>query len=54
MLLNFSVDVLRRAQIEVTVAGVNLKNPGYAECSRGVKLVPDLDFQNLSSRTVCH
>lgn len=35
-----TVDVLRRAQVEVDVAG--LEGPGVVRCSRGVKLEPDL------------
>lgn len=34
------VDVLRRASIEVLLAGVD--GPGVVECSRGVRLQPDL------------
>ncbi|KAG9306198.1 hypothetical protein G9A89_016102 [Geosiphon pyriformis] len=44
-----SIDVLRRASIEVTVAGVALKNGQYAECSRGVKIVPDVLFEHVLS-----
>ncbi|ORZ23933.1 class I glutamine amidotransferase-like protein [Absidia repens] len=35
------VDVLRRANVKVQVVGVELGHVGYAECSRGVKIVPD-------------
>ncbi|HEU4408075.1 MAG TPA: DJ-1 family glyoxalase III [Polyangiaceae bacterium] len=35
-----TVDVLRRAKVEVLVAG--LEGPGPVTCSRGVRLVPDL------------
>lgn len=34
-----SVDVLRRAKIQVTLAGLNSSEP--VECSRSVKIVPD-------------
>lgn len=34
-----TVDVLRRAEIEVVVAGVD--GPGAVVCSRGVRLIPD-------------
>jgi len=37
-----AVDVLRRAQIAVTVAGVALENKTFAVCSRGVKIIPDV------------
>jgi len=37
-----SIDVLRRAQIAVTVAGVALENKTFAVCSRGVKIIPDV------------
>ncbi|KAI8344312.1 class I glutamine amidotransferase-like protein [Chlamydoabsidia padenii] len=40
------VDVLRRANIEVTVAGIDL-NGGHAVCSRGLKVVPDIPFENI-------
>ncbi|CAG8745991.1 8301_t:CDS:2, partial [Ambispora leptoticha] len=42
-----SIDVLRRASIEVTVAGVALKEQKFATCSRGVKIIPDISFDNL-------
>ena len=41
-----TVDVLRRAKVEVLVAGVKLKNATFAECSRGVKIVPDVEFEH--------
>ncbi|CAJ0853078.1 10428_t:CDS:2 [Entrophospora sp. SA101] len=44
-----TVDVLRRAQIEVDVVGVKLKNSNFAKCSRDVKLVPDKDFAKLTN-----
>ena len=34
--------MLRRAQIDVTVAGISLQNGNYAKCSRGVMIVPDI------------
>ena len=33
---------MRRAQIDVTVAGISLQNGNYAKCSRGVMIVPDI------------
>jgi len=39
-----SIDVLRRAQITVTVAGVALENKTFAVCSRGVKIIPDVTW----------
>ncbi|CAN96376.1 hypothetical protein sce6209 [Sorangium cellulosum So ce56] len=36
------VDVLRRAEVEVVLAG--LDGPGPVRCSRGVRLVPDADL----------
>lgn len=36
------VDVLRRAEVEVVLAG--LDGPGPVRCSRGVRLVPDVDL----------
>jgi len=42
-----SVDVLRRAEISVTSAGVGLKNGTYAECSRGVKILPDVEAEHI-------
>ncbi|ORZ03065.1 class I glutamine amidotransferase-like protein [Syncephalastrum racemosum] len=50
MEFTIAVDVLRRAQVEVLVAGVALKEPTVAHCSRGVKIVPDVEFahQNMS------
>ncbi|KAG2180665.1 hypothetical protein INT44_003672 [Umbelopsis vinacea] len=41
------VDVLRRAEITVTTAGVGLKNGTYAECSRGVKILPDVEAEHI-------
>ncbi|CAB5396319.1 unnamed protein product [Rhizophagus irregularis] len=43
-----SVSVLRRAQIDVTVAGITLQNENYAKCNRGVKIVPDPISINIS------
>jgi len=52
-LLLLSVDILRRARLDVTVAGVALKNPGaFAECSRGVNIVPDTAYENLGTPLV--
>ncbi|RGB32501.1 class I glutamine amidotransferase-like protein [Rhizophagus diaphanus] len=44
-----SVSVLRRAQIDVTVAGITLQNENYAKCNRGVKIVPDQSLSNISN-----
>uniref|UniRef100_A0A1D1ZAV9 Protein DJ-1 n=1 Tax=Anthurium amnicola TaxID=1678845 RepID=A0A1D1ZAV9_9ARAE len=44
-----SVDVLRRAQIDVTVAGVALQNGNYAKCSRNVMIMPDQLLSNISN-----
>ncbi|CAG8534801.1 4933_t:CDS:2 [Ambispora gerdemannii] len=44
---SYELDVLRRASIEVTVAGVALKEQTFATCSRGVKIIPDVPFENL-------
>ncbi|KAI9269320.1 class I glutamine amidotransferase-like protein [Phascolomyces articulosus] len=46
MEFTIAVDVLRRAKVEVTVVGVKLKNSTVAECSRGVKIVPDVELQH--------
>jgi hypothetical protein len=43
----FKVSVLRRAQIDVTVAGITLQNENYAKCNRGVKIVPDQSLSNI-------
>ncbi|RHZ75325.1 hypothetical protein Glove_216g198 [Diversispora epigaea] len=43
-----SADVLRRGQIEVCVAGVSLEDKQYATCSRGVKIVPDIQPSDFS------
>ncbi|KAL1926898.1 hypothetical protein VTP01DRAFT_5228 [Rhizomucor pusillus] len=50
MEFTISVDILRRAKVDVTIAGVRLKNHTFAECSRNVKIVPDVEFehQNIS------
>ncbi|KAI8391358.1 class I glutamine amidotransferase-like protein [Radiomyces spectabilis] len=42
MEFTITVDVLRRAQLDVTVVGVQLAHGTYAECSRKVKIVPDV------------
>jgi protein DJ-1 len=42
-----SVDVLRRAGVEVTVAG--LDGPGEVSCSRGVRLLPDVALETVSA-----
>jgi protein DJ-1 len=50
-----SIDVLRRAQIDVTVAGISLKNGNYAKCSRGVMILQDkslLDITNFDAYDV--
>lgn len=39
-----SVDVLRRANIQVTLAG--LESAEVVECSRGVKILPDCSLDN--------
>ena len=39
-----SVDVMRRAKIEVTLAGLESSDP--VECSRGVKLIPDTSLDD--------
>ncbi|KAI7903541.1 class I glutamine amidotransferase-like protein [Cokeromyces recurvatus] len=44
MEFTISVDVLRRAKVEVTVVGVQLSND-FAVCSRGVKIIPDVKFE---------
>jgi 4-methyl-5(b-hydroxyethyl)-thiazole monophosphate biosynthesis len=41
------IDVLRRAQFEVTVAGLR---PGEVTASRGVRLVPDVSWDELDDR----
>ncbi|XP_014278073.1 protein dj-1beta [Halyomorpha halys] len=43
MEFTISVDVLRRAGVKVTVAGVNCDGP--ATCSRGVVIQPDMSLQ---------
>ncbi|CAI2166237.1 18326_t:CDS:2 [Funneliformis geosporum] len=47
-----TIDVLRRAQIDVTVAGIALQNENYAKCSRGVMIVPDQSFSNISKEVL--
>jgi protein DJ-1 len=44
-LIFYIADVLRRAKIEVTVVGVDIANQ-VAVCSRGVKIAPDVKFQD--------
>lgn len=39
------MDVLRRAGVEVTVAGVQLKNSIFAQGSRKINIVPDVVFE---------
>ncbi|RUS24953.1 class I glutamine amidotransferase-like protein, partial [Jimgerdemannia flammicorona] len=43
------VDVLRRAQLSVVIAGISLKELEYAVCSRGVKIIPDILLDNESA-----
>jgi protein DJ-1 len=40
-----TVDVLRRAEIEVVLAGVD--GPGAVRCSRGLSIVPDVALQDV-------
>ncbi|CAG8552887.1 5892_t:CDS:2 [Dentiscutata heterogama] len=47
-----TIDVLRRAQLDVTVAGFSLENAKYAKCSRGVMIVPDIAFSSISDFNV--
>ncbi|CAG8533331.1 3492_t:CDS:2 [Acaulospora colombiana] len=42
-----SIDILRRAQIEVLVAGVEVDE--FATCNRGVNIKPDLIIKDFSS-----
>ena len=42
-----SVDVLRRAKIDVTLAGLDGNEP--VECSRSVKIVPDVSLTGRGS-----
>lgn len=44
-------DVLRRAKVEVTVLGVGIKNE-VAVCSRGVKIAPDVKFEETNIKAV--
>ncbi|CEP10386.1 hypothetical protein [Parasitella parasitica] len=49
MEFTITVDVLRRAKVDVTVVGVNIAKE-FALCSRGVKITPDEKFsESLSS-----
>ncbi|KAJ3055763.1 Protein deglycase DJ-1zDJ-1 [Rhizophlyctis rosea] len=43
-----TIDILRRAEIEVTVAGLN--GPQPVTCSRNVKLVPDKSLADVKGR----
>ncbi|KAI9142108.1 DJ-1-like protein [Paraphysoderma sedebokerense] len=43
------IDVLRRAHVDVTVAG--LKGSHSVTCSRKVKLVPDVGFNDIQDKT---
>ena len=43
-----SVDVLRRAKIDVTLAGLDGNEP--VECSRSVKIVPDVSLDEAVDR----
>ncbi|ORX55213.1 DJ-1 protein [Hesseltinella vesiculosa] len=45
MEFTITVDVLRRAQVDVHVVGVDLAQP-YALCSRGVKIIPDVTLSD--------
>ncbi|KAG2230541.1 hypothetical protein INT48_001193 [Thamnidium elegans] len=47
MEFTITVDVLRRAKVEVTVLGVEISNI-FATCSRGVKICPDIKFEDTS------
>ncbi|KAG0757974.1 hypothetical protein G6F57_010266 [Rhizopus arrhizus] len=47
MEFSISVDVLRRAKIEVTVVGVDISGD-YATCARGIKVVPDTKLDKIS------
>ena len=44
-----TVDTLRRAGIEVTLAG--LAGDGQVQCSRNVKIVPDASLDSVKSHT---
>ncbi len=44
-----TVDVLRRANVNVTLAGVD--GPEAVLCSRNVKIVPDTSLESVSSET---
>lgn len=48
MEFTISVDVLRRAKLDVSVVGVDIDKE-YALCSRGVKIIPDIDFKDITS-----
>ena len=43
-----SVDVLRRAKIEVTLAGIDSSSP--VTCSRDVRIVPDMSLEEAAGR----
>ncbi|KND00062.1 DJ-1 family protein [Spizellomyces punctatus DAOM BR117] len=44
-----SIDILRRAGVDVTVAGLN--GPNTVECSRHVKIVPDTGLSAVKDKT---
>ncbi|KAJ3182474.1 hypothetical protein HDU85_002571 [Gaertneriomyces sp. JEL0708] len=44
-----TVDILRRANINVTLAGLTSGDP--VECSRGIKLIPDKALHDISNKT---
>ncbi|RUS14038.1 hypothetical protein BC937DRAFT_94439 [Endogone sp. FLAS-F59071] len=46
------VDILRRTKLHVVVAGVALKNPAYAECQHGMKIIPDVCFEQEWDKTM--
>ena len=44
------VDVLRRAQVDVTVAGLDDDPAKAATCSRNVRIVPDLSLKEAAAK----
>lgn len=46
-------DVLRRAKIDVTVVGVDVVSEAVV-CSRGIKIVPDVKFQDKAFSAVMY
>ncbi|KAI8993491.1 class I glutamine amidotransferase-like protein [Pilobolus umbonatus] len=48
MEFTITVDILRRARLDVTVVGVDIVKE-YALCSRGVKICPDVHFKDFLS-----